>query len=201
MNAKRFCILLTVVAAFVAGSTTASAQKSGAAVVDVRKIYDNLREWNQAKAEIQTMADLVKQEDQRRQQKLLELQQDLGIILRTDPNFDRKQEEYERAALDRNVWLAYQQAKLGREEVMRMEHIYNKMVDVSKRVALAAGYNMVLIKEQPLKLLQPQEQITKREQLWDKIDARKIIWAADELDLTEQVRTKMDNEFTSGVGK
>ena len=128
----------------------------------------------------------------------LELRQDLEILPKNDPNYERKQEEYERAALDRNVWLAYQQAKLGREEVLRMELIYNKLVDATKRVATAAGYQMVVIKEQPLKLLQPGEQITKREQLWDKVEARKVVWAADELDLTEQVRTKMDNEFTAG---
>lgn len=198
MNLKRMYILPAVVASLLIGASTASAQKGAVAVVDVRKVFDSLREWVQAKAEIQTMADLVKQEDQRRQEKLRELQQDLEILPQNDPNHARKLEEYERAALERNVWLAYQQAKLGREEVLRMEAIYNKLVDATKRVASAAGYSMVVIKEQPLKLLNPGEQITKREQLWDKVDARKIVWAADELDLTEQVRTKMDNEFASG---
>ena len=199
VNIMRSRILIAFAAALLLGASAASAQKSGVAVVDVKKVFESLREWAQAKAQIQNMADLVKLEDQSRQQKLQQMREDLELLPRDTPNYARKLEDFELAALNRNVWLQYQQAKLGREEVSRMEVIYGKIVDATKRVATASGYQMVLVKEKPLKILEQGDQIKDREQLWDKIAERKLIWWSDDLDLTDQVRTKMDNEFIAGA--
>ncbi len=191
---RKFTWMMAAVA--VMGMTfTAQAQKAtGVAVVDVQKAFDALKEKVQVEAELQSAADGVKQEDTRRQQKLVELQQDLKILAAGTPPYDRKQEELEKGALDRQVWLQYQQAKLNRERAVRIENIYKKMVEAIGRVATSAGYKLVLFKEPDVNL----SQITKPEQISAVIGSRKVIWSADDLDLTDQVIQKLNNEFSAG---
>ena len=193
---KRSSMWMLAAAAVMSMTVAAQAQKAtGVAVVDVQKAFDALREKVQVEAELQSAADVVKQEDTRRQQKLQELQQDLKILAAGTAPYDRKQEELERAALDRQVWLQFQQAKLNRERAVRIEGIYKKMVDAIGRVATAGGFKIVLFKEPEMTL----GQITKPEQISAVIGARKVLWSADELDLTDQVIQKLNNEFSSGA--
>ncbi len=187
-------MVAAVLAAFVGVSGNVHAQKSTVAVVDVQKAFDALKEKVQVEAELQTQADVVKSEDNKRAGKLKELQQDLSILAAGTPAFDKKQEELERAALDRQVWLQFQQGKLNRERAIRIENIYAKMVGAIGRVASAGGYKLVLFKEPTVNL----GQITKPEQISAVIGARKVLWSADELDLTDEVIQRMNNEFQAG---
>ncbi len=175
--------------------THAQQKATGVAVVDVQKAFDALREKVQVEAELKSAADVVMQEDARRKQALEALQTDLQILARNTPPYDRKQEELERAALDRQVWLQFQQAKLNRERALRIENIYKKMTETIGRVATANGYKLVLFKEPDVNLAQ----ITKPDQISAVIGARKVLWSADELDLTDQVIQKLNNDFSSGV--
>jgi Skp family chaperone for outer membrane proteins len=187
------CILAA--AAVIGFTTAAQAQKAtGVAVVDVQKAFDALKEKTQVEAELQTAADLVKSEDTKRQTKLKELDQDLKIMAVGTAPYEKKQEELERAALDRQVWLQFQQAKLNRERAVRIEAIYKKMLETVGRVAQANGYKLVLFKEQDVNL----SSISKPEQISAIIGSRKVLWASDDLDLTEQVIQRLNNEFSTG---
>lgn len=189
----RNLLLTAVVAAVFTGGAYAQ-RSTGVAVVNVQKAFDALREKLDIEADLQTQADKVKQEDQRRQQKIGELKQDLSILASGTAAFEKKAEELERAALDRQVWLSFQQNKLNRERALRIEAIYKKMLETIGRVAASNGFKLVLFKEPDVKFAN----VTKPEQISALIQVRKVLWSADELDLTEQVIAKMNAERSAG---
>lgn len=169
----------------------AHAQTSSVAVVDVQKAFDSLREKTTIEAELQTKADQVRQEDEQRKNAIKGLQEDLQILAPGTAAYENKQEELERAVLDRQVWLNFQQSKLNRERAVRIENIYKKMIETIGRVATSSGYKVVLFKEPEVRFTNVQ----KPEQISALIQVRKVLWAADELDLTDQVIQRMNNEF------
>ena len=58
------------------------------------------------------------------------------------------------------------------------------------RVAKENGYDVVLYKEQ-----EPDFQNVKAEAINQMIQLRKVLWSADDLDLTDQAVTRMNNEY------
>jgi Skp family chaperone for outer membrane proteins len=189
------CILAAAAVIGISSAAQAQQKATGVAVVDVQKAFDALREKTQVEAELTTAADLVKTEDGKRQAKLRELDQDLKIMAVGTPPYEKKQEELERAALDRQVWLQFQQGKLNRERAVRIEAIYKKMIETIGRVAQANGYKLVLFKEQDVNL----GSISKPEQISAIIGSRKVLWSSDELDLTDQVVQRLNNDFNTGA--
>lgn len=189
MTKSRIALMATLAVALFTGAAQAEV-----AVVNVQKAFDALKEKLQIEADLQTQADKVKQEDQSRQQQIGELKQDLSILANGTSAFQKKAEELERAALSRQVWLSFQQNKLNRERALRIEAIYKRMLGTIGRVAKQSGFKLVLFKEPEVKFAN----VTKPEQISALIQVRKVLWSAEELDLTEQVVAKMNTEFNAG---
>ena len=165
------------------------------AVVDVQKTFDSLSEKVQVEADLQSAADKIKQEELDRQKDLKQLQEDLGILARNTPAFTQKSDELEKKVVEFQAWRNWQTAKLSRERGVRIEDIYRKLTDAIGRVAKESGYDMVLFKEGPIRF--PAD---KPEQISAMVQVRKVLWAADDLDLTEQVIQKMNNEYKNAPG-
>ena len=192
MSMKPF-VLMSIAATMMLSVASVQAQKSTVAVVDVQRAFNAVKEKSQIDAELTTMADKVKQEDASRTKTIKELQQDLSILSPGTAAHTQKQNDLEKAALSRQVWLNYQQLKLNRERALRVENMYKKMLATIGRVATAEGYTVVLFKEQPVRF----NNVTKPEQMNAVIQVRKVLWSAPNLDLTEQVVLKMDAEYRS----
>lgn len=181
-------LAVTLAAGAVKGRPTALA------VVDVQKSFDSLSEKVQVEADLQSAADKIKQEELDRQKDLKQLQEDLGILARNTPAFTQKSDELEKKVVEFQAWRNWQTAKLSRERGVRIEDIYRKLTDAIGRVAKESGYDMVLFKEGPIRF--PAD---KPEQISAMVQVRKVLWAADDLDLTEQVIQKMNNEYKNAT--
>jgi Skp family chaperone for outer membrane proteins len=181
-------LAVTLAAGAVKGRPTALA------VVDVQKSFDSLSEKVQVEADLQSAADKIKQEELDRQKDLKQLQEDLGILARNTAAFTQKSDELEKKVVEFQAWRNWQTAKLSRERGVRIEDIYRKLTDAIGRVAKESGYDMVLFKEGPIRF--PAD---KPEQISAMVQVRKVLWAADDLDLTEQVIQKMNNEYKNAA--
>lgn len=198
MNTKRAWLLvavLTLSLALVSGFAWAQAaamkaRPVAAAVVDVQKAFDSLAEKVQVEAELQTRADRLKQEEQSRQKKLEELQKDMEMLAAGSPAFAQKEEEIARQLVELQAWRNFQTQKLTRERGLQIEGLYRKIVDSIGRLAKENGYDIVLFKEGPADFRN-----AKPEQLTALIQVRKVLWASNELDLTDQLVQRMNNEF------
>jgi hypothetical protein len=74
--------------------------------------------------------------------------------------------------------------------MLRIESLYIKMAKACRAEGEARGIKIVLFKS-PTRFVPSQNQ----RQLLNQIAARKVIWVADELDITDEVRQRMDNNW------
>ncbi|MEX0775432.1 MAG: OmpH family outer membrane protein [Phycisphaeraceae bacterium] len=166
------------------------ARPTAIAVVDVQKVFDSLQEKNQVEADLQSRANALKQEETDRRKKLDDLQKDLEMLAPGTTAHTQKQEDLERQAVELQAWQQFQNQKLQRERSLQIEGLYRKILDAIGRVAKEAGYDLVLFKEGAIDFKNANPQ-----QLAALIQVRKVLWSAPDLDVTDQVTQRMNNEY------
>lgn len=192
---RNILIAVAALAVLVVGLVGVNAQSAAGgkptvvAVVDLRTLYDSLREKQQIDSELETIrARLITERDDR-QKEIAQLQQDMDMLVPGTPPYAEAQDNYEKAALDYQLWAAYEQNKVARENNTRIEALTQKAETAIQAVAEAQNIDMVLFKQQTIRLGTNQQ---------GRIQAANInvvAWAGGSADITSQVAQHMNNEF------
>ena len=169
-----------------------SSRPTAVAVVDIQAVFESLKEKMQIEADIKDRLSGLSEQEEQKKKDLQALQSDLDILAPGSPSFLEKQDELERGAINLQSWRNFQNSKLNRERALYIERLYRKMVDAVGQTATDNGFDVVLVKEKPVDFSN-----AKPEALTTLIQLRKVLWAAEELDLTDQVIQKMNNEFSN----
>ena len=111
------------------------------------------------------------------------------------PAFNEKQAQLEQKAIELQAWRGYQNQRLNRERGLQIERLYRNVTDTIGRVAEENGFDIVMFKERPVDFTG-----AKPEALKTLIQVRKVLWAAEQLDLTDQVIQMMNNDFSNSGG-
>jgi len=180
--------LSTIVA--VTAQSARRARPTSVAVMDVEKVFNALDERTRIEADLKTRGERLQQEERERAEEIRKIQQDLEILVPGTSNYENKEGQLTQKAMELQVWRQFQNARLGRERAIQIENLYRKMTDSLARVAKDNGYDVVIFKEKGVDF--PKD---KPEQLLTVIQLRKVLWAADDLDISDQVITVMNNEF------
>jgi Skp family chaperone for outer membrane proteins len=167
------------------------------AVVDIGTVFNSLKESAQLDTNLKNQQEKVTQEFNDRKDKIAKLQNELELQLwaPNSPAFNEKQEQIEKETLDLQSWQNFQGIKLKRERMIQIENLYRKVVDAVGRVAKQNNVNLVLYKEKPVDF-----RGANPDAITALIQNRKVLWSADELDLTDQVFQLLNNEFTNMTG-
>jgi len=166
------------------------ARPTAVAVADLQRVFENLNEKVQMEADIQTRAEQIKQEQDKKQRELQLLKGDLDLLAPDTPAYAQKQLQLESQAIQLQAWMAFQQKKIQRERVAQIENLYQQVLDAVGMVSKQNGYDLVLFKEQQVNFGNANP-----EQLSAAIQVRKVLYSADELDITDQIITRMNNDF------
>ena len=165
------------------------------AVVDVKKVLDNVKENVQIQAEVQSLLDGLDAEAAARQKDLKKMQEDLQLLAVDSAEYNRKLEDLEQKVVNFKAWHEYQQRKLEHEKTLRWELLYKRILDAVGRVAQQNGADLVLFKEPA-----PDFRNDEAREVLGAIQMRKVLWASDDLDLTNQVVQVMDNDYKARGG-
>ncbi len=166
-----------------------SGEPTSVAVVDLRTLYDALREKQQMDADMETIRTKLTAERDDRQKEIAQLQQDMDMLVPGTPPYAEALEKYEKAALDYQLWAAYEQNKVGRENGAKIEALTNKAGEAIQAVAEAQNIDMVLFKQQTIRLGTNQQ---------GRVQAANInivAWSSDSVDITDAVAKYMNNAF------
>jgi Skp family chaperone for outer membrane proteins len=164
------------------------------AVVDVQKAFDALAEKDQIEADLRAEAERLKLQEEDKKKSIRELQADLEILAQGQPAWKAKKEQLDTGLIELQVWRNFETQKLNRERGVQIENLYRKLTDSIGRVAGQQGYDVVLFKEKPVEFRGAEPQ-----QIPTLIQVRKVLWSADDLDVTNAVITDMNNQFRSGT--
>ncbi len=169
-----------------------SGRPTAAAVADIQLIFESLKEKMQIEADLKSQLEQLNQVEQERKQELQELKTDLEILAADTPAYNEKQDKLEQNAIELQSWRTFQTQKLNRERGLQVERLYRQVLDAVGRIATQNGYDIVFFKEKPVDF-----RGSKPEALNTLIQVRKVLWSADDLDLTDQVIQLMNNEFSN----
>jgi Skp family chaperone for outer membrane proteins len=193
MHQRAFWKVVVVLTLVVAATfITASAQQqrgrpTSIAVVDIGKALESLEETAQIEADLKAQFEALKQDHQGKQD---QLKQDLEILQPGTDAFKQKSNEFQLKAIELESWWKFQQANVARERVLLIEGLYRKLTDAIGKSATENGYDLVLYKEQD-----PDFRNAKPETLMASLAVRKVLWSKSDLDLTDQVILRMNNEW------
>ena len=194
MQAKKLMSLVMVVAMMgitsLPGQVMAQARPTSIAVLDVEKAMVALEEKTQVEADLKTELEQIKQEHTNRRQKLQLMKDDLDLLQPGTDAYMQKAEELQLSGMQLESWYKYKQARMNAESVLQIGSMYRKLVDTMSKVATESGYDMVIFKEK-----EPSFNNIKPEALSTYIAMRKVLWVRSDLDITDQVVQRMNNEW------
>ncbi|MEX0654832.1 MAG: OmpH family outer membrane protein [Phycisphaeraceae bacterium] len=169
------------------------AEPTAVAVVNIEAAFDALNEKAAVEGEIRARGEQLQREERERRQNIEQLREDLDLLDAGGQAFRAKEEELSRAVIELQTWTQFQQQRLAREHVLQTERLYRKMVDAIGRVAEAEGYDAVLFREPA-----PSFQAENPQELVAQIQMRKLLYASNEIDITDEVAQRLNNAFDAG---
>ena len=168
----------------------AQAKPTAVAVVDLEQVFEQSKEKMQFDADQRTAREAIQKAAEDKQKAAEAMKADLDTLAPGTPAHQQKQQELELAAVEFQAWSQYEQLKLNREAAVRIEGLYRKSIESIDRMAQEAGYDLVLYRE-----AQGKFQYENIQQLLQQIGFRKVLYANDAIDITDQVVQRMNNEF------
>lgn len=199
---KRHLITVAVVVAAVFVTSLATvkannmlaARPATVAVVNVADVYNNLKERDEIDADLNRQRREFQEEDDARQQTLKALQDDLKILPPDGDAFTTKRNELRFKVIELKAWREFKQLELEQESALQKERLYRKICDAVGEVARLDGYDMVFYKESNINF-----EGANAKQLDALIALRKLLYTRDDLEITERVVQKMNNDFVNAM--
>ncbi|MFP4144687.1 MAG: OmpH family outer membrane protein [Phycisphaeraceae bacterium] len=166
------------------------AQPTAVAVVNLDEVLQNLDERTAIETEIRSQAQNLQQEGEQRRQKVAQLKQQLDEFSPGSTGYQQKEKQLTEDLVELKVWQEVEQQSLDRERVAQSEKLYRKIVGTVGSVADEAGYDVVLAQSDPLQL-----DYSSAQEFFDQVQQRQVIHAGDQVDLTDQIVQRMNNEY------
>lgn len=200
MQSKRVTIFVTMIAVVlgslaVAGATSAlRAQPTAVAVADLQGIFNALKEKTAIEAQIKTETEQLQQQEQEKRKAISQMRQDLGVLAPGSDAYKQKENQLKQAAIELQVWTQFQQQQLTSERSIQIESLYRQTVAAIGRIAQDNGYDLVLYTDGA----EPDFQYENAQQLAAQIQMRKVLYASNAVNITDQVIQRMNNEYEAG---
>ncbi|MEX2672009.1 MAG: OmpH family outer membrane protein [Phycisphaeraceae bacterium] len=183
--------LMLVSIATLQGQQNAQGQPTRVAVVGVEQVFNNLAERRAVEADIQSQIEALQKEQQDRRTEIQDLENDYSILADGSDAAQQVREELESKLVSYEVWQQVSSRKMESERAIRISSIYRKMLNTIEQVAEREGYDMVMFRDEVPEFRRAQDQ----QQIAAMIQSRKLLYATDELDISDRVLQRMNNEF------
>jgi outer membrane protein len=192
----RLALPLAAVALLACTAGLAQAQ-SKVAVVNTAKVFSDMKETKDSNAALQSEQQALQAQAQERKAKQDKLEQDKAQIKPDAPQWAELNRQLVQMRTENEVWQRQVEQDLGRKLRSEAKRISDKIRKAIEEVAKAKGYDLV-VAEQPeitdadLERIPPQ-------QVFNALLARNVFYAADSIDITQDVLAKLDAGYTPGA--
>ena len=176
-----------------ASSKTTTSKRGSIVVVDVKKLFDSLKEKVDLEAKMKTGQVKLTAELNKKKAAIDKLKNALPGLRRGSPDYNAKRDELELKTIELQAWATLQERKVARTNVVQTGSLYHKMSASIAEISKSNGYDLVLYKERPLSLVG-----IKSTQISAVLQSRKVIYVSERLDITDLVVLKMNNDYVNG---
>lgn len=185
----------------VEAQAAAGARKPATAVatVDITRVYRSLKERESVMADGKRRVEVLRQMKDQQDAEIEKLGQEWDTMRRMSSSgaeaVKKLESQLEQKAVEYRVKQETESLRAQMSTATAIERLYRKMLDTSGRVAEDNGYDLVLFDE-PI----PDFRRVPPQQMDAALGSREVLWARESLNLTDQVITRMNNEYAANAG-
>lgn len=206
---KRISLTLVLLAVGITGvlayTTGAAGRLAGrpSVVVTVRlkAVMESLNQWATSQAAMTKMAQGFKAEDDKYTAELKPMETDLKAE-QDQPDSQEKrdlQELFAQKMLDYQAWLRVTKTRVEIEKSLLLQNLYKNIKDEVKNMASAEGFDIVLVDDSQGELgIDPESRLPRDAQILQQVAARRMLYANPDLDITNDLITRMNNAYNAG---
>jgi Skp family chaperone for outer membrane proteins len=179
--------------------TRLAPQPARIATVRIEALFEKLQQRADAKAEIEAMDRRITNEKTRREDAIKALERDLATAA---PAAQAPlEDDIAMKKLQLTFWLKEAVAELEVEKAIRLQDLYRSIARAARELAEAEAYDLVLLDdrlEADAPLFKRDASVPAQVQVLQQITTAKLLYAADPVDITEDLIARMDNAFRAG---
>ncbi len=197
MKAARVYVL--VIAALLGGAVlldrsfaqppSTAAGPTKVAVCDVVKVFNNYNRAKDLTATLNDKRETVKAEAEKRLQAINTIGMELEELVRGSKEYERRFNDVQRLTIERTAWLQYQEALVMRDHHRLTKEMYQETIKMVGLIAQERGVQIVLSR------MSEDFQSENTPQLLQQIERRKVLYAADSVDLTDTVLKRLNEAY------
>jgi len=191
-------VVLATTIGFVAASSISSAGQAQEAIVSVNLggLLSGLEETSRIRARLNAMAEDIRAYNDAKQAEIKAMQAELEPLEVGAPAHTALQEKLLTAAADLRAQMEVKTGLRDIEESKQYLHLYKKVVEAAEQLALQAGYDFILLDDTDI-----QFQGGAPQQTLAQLFTRRLIYANPDRDVTEELKTRMNNAFLTGASQ
>lgn len=159
------------------------------AVCDVVKVFNNYNRAKDLTATLNEKRETVKAEAEKRLQAINTIGMELEELVQGSKEYERRFNEVQRLTIERTVWLQYQDALVMRDHHRLTKEMYEEIIKMVGLIAQERGVQIVLSR------MSEDLQSENTPQLLQQIERRKVLYAADSVDVTDTVLKRLNEAY------
>jgi Skp family chaperone for outer membrane proteins len=196
---RSLCALALSTAALLLPARSAMAQDGPhIGTVNPAKVFNEMQETKDLKQKMESDRQSIQAEAKRRADDLEEAKKARALFNEGSEDFNKKNQEMIRKAVELQVWQEMIKADLARQQKSQMKNLFEKIEAATKEVAEAKKLDLVLV-EQKIDL--PSDPNTMEQinvdQLRNLINQRSVMYSNGKFDITNDVLASVDAKYKS----
>ncbi|USO00203.1 MAG: OmpH family outer membrane protein [Phycisphaeraceae bacterium] len=176
-------------------SALAGARPSAVAMIDLAKLLDGLDERSAMEQDLNKQIAKRQAELDAAVAEVKSMQDEVDVLSEKDPNRIEKIRNLQLKKVEANALKQFIQEQLSLEKGQRLADLFEKVQDAVGQIALRDGWDIVLIDDSGLDV----PQMANEQQMLQVILARRVIYANDSVEITDEVKTLMNNQFNAAA--
>jgi len=169
------------------------AQPTAVAVVDLQAVFDGAKILEQFRADQIKWNDDFKAQREAKEKELQNMKFELDALDKNSAQFRAKAETLQFKAYEFKLWGDFQQAKVQHEQGLQLHKLYRDTRTVVAQIAKEQGYDLVLYNDNTNEIAWNQVN-----ELQAQIQLRKVLFANDAINITDQVVQRLNTMHTAG---
>lgn len=159
------------------------------AVCDIAEVFNNYKRAKDLTAKLDARQQRIKNENNKRGKAIEALQMELESLKENSKKYEQTFNEIQRLSIERQAWLQFENSLAVRDHHRLTKEMYEQTLAMVTVIAKAKGLDLVLYREGKIP---PTQNIT---ELLRVVRARKILYSADTIDITEETLRRINETY------
>jgi Skp family chaperone for outer membrane proteins len=199
LSRRSLCALALSAAALLLPARFAAAQDAPRiATVNPAKVFNEMQETKDLKQKMENDRQTIQAEGKKRSDDLDEAKKARALFNEGSEDFNKKNQEMIRKAIELQTWQELIKADLARQQKSQMRNLFEKIEQATKEVADARKLDLVIV-EQKIDLPSDPNTLDQMniDQLRGLINQRTVMFNNGKFDITNEVLAKVDEKYKS----